>query len=257
MTARVVWISLAPVKATRLHVVEEAELREAGVRGDRRFYLVEDRGLLVNDKHVGALQLVESEYDDATGRLSLRFPDGTDVAADVELGDEIDTRFHGAPRAARVVLGPFAAALSAYAGRPLRVVAPALPATDRGRSGAVTLLATSSLARLAEELGVEAVDGRRFRMNLGIDGLAPHEEDGWHGRRVRVGEALVVPQGNVGRCAVTTQDPRTGRPDLDTLKALAAYRSDAETTEPLPFGVHAAVVEPGLVRLGDRVEVVA
>jgi uncharacterized protein YcbX len=71
---------------------------------------------------------------------------------------------------------------------------------------------------------------------------------------VRVGEAVVVPQGNVGRCAITTQNPETGHADLDTLKALAAYRSDIETTEPLPFGVHAAVVEPGAVRLGDPVE---
>jgi len=257
LTARVVWISLTPVKATRLRLVDEAELGEAGVRGDRRFYVVEERGLLVNDKHIGALQLVDSEYDDTTGRLSLRFPDGVEVGADVELGDEIETKFHGMPRRARVVLGPFATALSEYTGRPLRIVEPGLPAPDRGRSGAVTLLATSSLARLADELGVEMVDGRRFRMNLGIDGLDPHGEDAWHGRRVRVGEALVVPQGNVGRCAVTTQSPDTGRPDLDTLRALAAYRSDVETTEPLPFGVHAAVVEPGLVRIGDPVEVVA
>jgi uncharacterized protein YcbX len=53
---------------------------------------------------------------------------------------------------------------------------------------------------------------------------------------------------------VTTQNPETGAPDLDTLKALAAYRQDVETTEPLPFGVYAAVAEPGRVRLGDPVE---
>jgi MOSC domain-containing protein len=257
LSARVAWISLTPVKATRLHLVDEAELRESGVRGDRRFYLVEERGLLVNDKHLGALQLVESEYDEATGRLALRFPGGLEVTAGVELGDEVETTFHGLARSARVVLGPFADALTEYTGRPLRVVEPALPAPDRGRSGAVTLLATSSLARLADELGVAAVDGRRFRMNIGIEGLEAHGEDAWHGRRVRVGEAVVVPQGNVGRCAVTTQNPDTGRRDLDTLGALAAYRTDVETTEPLPFGVHAAVVEPGAVRIGDPVGAIA
>jgi uncharacterized protein YcbX len=66
----------------------------------------------------------------------------------------------------------------------------------------------------------------------------------------------VIPQGNVGRCAITTQNPDSGIVDLDTLKALAAYRADVETTEPLPFGVHAAVVEAGNVRVGDPVEVV-
>jgi hypothetical protein len=43
-------------------------------------------------------------------------------------------------------------------------------------------------------------------------------------------------------------------PDLDTLKALAAYRAGVETTEPLPFGVHAAVATAGGVRVGDRVD---
>jgi uncharacterized protein YcbX len=53
---------------------------------------------------------------------------------------------------------------------------------------------------------------------------------------------------------VTTQNPDSGAPDLDTLKALAAYRQELETTEPLPFGVHAAVARPGSVALGDPVE---
>ncbi len=71
---------------------------------------------------------------------------------------------------------------------------------------------------------------------------------------MRVGGAVVVPAGNVGRCAVTTQNPETGRPDLDTLKALGRYRGQLPATEPLPFGVYARVDEPGVVRLGDPVE---
>ena len=92
-------------------------------------------------------------------------------------------------------------------------------------------------------------------MNFGIEGVDPHAEDGWRGRRVRVGEATVIPQGHVGRCAITTQNPDTGTVDLDTLKALAAYRGDVDSTEPLPFGIHAAVAEPGRVRVGDAVEI--
>jgi uncharacterized protein YcbX len=122
------------------------------------------------------------------------------------------------------------------------------------RSGAATLLGTGSLRALARAFGFDDVDARRFRMNFGIDGLGEHEEDEWLGRRVQIGEAVVVPQGNVGRCAVTTQNPETGEPDLDTLKALAGYRRQVETTEPLPFGVHAAVAQAGAVRLGDPVE---
>ena len=253
MTATVSWIAFTPVKGTMLLHLDEAELAESGLRGDRLFYVIDERGRLVNDKDCGVLQLVRAEYDEQEDRLALHFPDGAEVADRVERGAEVATTCHGYPRAARIVEGPWSEAVSSFVGRDVQLVEPEQQAPDRGADGAATLLGVASLAALAAELGVAAVDGRRFRMNFGIDGLEPHAEDGWLGCRVRVGDAVVVPMGNVGRCAVTTQDPDTGRPDLDTLKALARYRGDAETTEPLPFGVHAAVVVPGRVRLGDVV----
>jgi uncharacterized protein YcbX len=254
VTFRIAWISLAPVKATKLHQLDEVELLESGPKGDRRFYLVSETGRLVSDKDCGSLQLVHADYDEDADTLSLRFPDGRVLEGTVERGEEVATSFHRSTRPARLVLGPWAEAISELMGEPVRLVEPEQTAPDRGRGGAATLLATSSLGRLASQLGVDRLDERRFRMNFGIEGLDAHAEDGWRGRRVRIGEAVVIPQGNVGRCAITTQNPDSGRVDLDTLKALAAYRGDLETTEPLSFGVHAAVAQSGLVRVGDPVE---
>jgi uncharacterized protein YcbX len=186
--------------------------------------------------------------------LTLAFPDGTTVSQHIEFNGALDARFWDATLHVRVVNGPWSEAISDFAGRSLRIVRAPAPAPDRLRSGAVTLLGTGSLRAIARILGVEDIDERRFRMNFGIVGLGEHEEDEWLGRRVRLGEAVVIPQGSVGRCAVTTQNPNTGRPDLDTLKELAAYRRDVEATEPLPFGVHAAVAQPGRVRVDDTVE---
>jgi uncharacterized protein YcbX len=256
VNARVSWISLTPVKATMLHLVEEAELLEAGVRGDRRFYFVTQRGRLVSNKDHGPLQLVRAEYDADADALSLRFADGEIIGGEVARGEPIETTFHRQPRPARLVVGPWAEAVSELIGQPVRLVEPELPAPDRGRGGAASLLATTSLGRLARQLGVESIDKRRFRMNFGIEGIEAHEEDAWRGRRVRIGDAVVIPQGNVGRCAVTTQNPDTGQVDLDTLNGLAGYRSAVETTEPLPFGIHAAVAEPGRIRIGDAVTLV-
>jgi hypothetical protein len=254
VSARVSWICLSPVKGLALRQLDECELTEAGLTGDRQFFLVDEDDRLVNSKGLGVLQQIVPDYDAAAGVLALRFPDGTIVSEQVQLDGELGAQFWGTTLDARVVAGPWSEAISDFAGRNLRLVKPPAPAPDRLRSGAATLLGTGSLRAMARELGVDDVDGRRFRMNFGIDGLAEHEEDEWIGRRVRLGEAVVIPHGNVGRCAVTTQNPDTGAPDLDTLKALAAYRQDAETTEPLPFGVHVAVVQPGPVRLGDAVE---
>ena len=253
MSARISWISRTPVKALALEHLEEAELGEGGVEGDRHFYLVGAAGRLINNKDFPAFQLIRAAYHEGRDELAFTLADGSTVTGRVERGEEVTTRFHRRPRQARLVLGPWSDALSALAGEPIRIVEPSTSAVDRGRNGAASLLATASLGALGEVLGVDKVDARRFRMNFGIEGLEAHEEDTWIGRRVQVGDAVVIPHGNVGRCVITTQDPETAVSDLDTLKALAAYRRELETTEPLPFGVHAAVAQPGRVRVGDPV----
>ena len=254
MSLRVAWISHCPVKGLAVRQLDECELTEAGVEGDREFFLVDENDRLVNAKGLGCLQQIVPLFDEESGTLSLAFPDGTTISEQVGYDGSLAAQFWGDAVDARIVDGPWSEAISDFAGRDLRLVRPPGPAPDRRRSGAATLLGTGSLHALAEALEVDDVDGRRFRMNFGIDDLGAHQEDEWLGRRVRLGEAVVVPQGNVGRCAVTTQNPDSGAPDLDTLKALAAYRRVVETTEPLPFGVYAAVAQPGRVRVGDPVE---
>jgi uncharacterized protein len=251
---RVAWISYCPVKGLAVRQLDECDLTEAGIAGDREFFLVDENDRLVNAKGLGALQQIVPRHDRDAGSLTLEFPDGRTVSQEIGFDGSLDARFWGATVEARVLDGPWSEAISDYAGRDLRLVSASRPAPDRLRSGAATLLGTGSLQALARALDVDEVDERRFRMNFGIDGLDEHGEDEWLGRRVRLGEAVVVPQGNVGRCAVTTQNPDTGAPDVDTLKALAAYRRVIESTEPLPFGIYAAVAQPGRVRVGDPVE---
>jgi hypothetical protein len=40
--------------------------------------------------------------------------------------------------------------------------------------------------------------GRRFRMLFEIDGVDAHEEDDWIGTEVRIGEATILINGDVG-----------------------------------------------------------
>jgi uncharacterized protein YcbX len=125
-------------------------------------------------------------------------------------------------------------------------------APDRLHAGTASIVSRASLDRLAAEAGVDGLDGRRFRMLFEVDGVGPHEEDGWIGTRVRVGDAVVQVNGDVGRCVVTSHDPDTGVPTVDTLKALARYRREGRT-EPLPFGIYGSVASPGRVRVGDPI----
>ena len=240
----------------RLVSVDAVDLDTTGVRGDRRFYLVDDEGGLVNAKRAPRLLAVRAAA--SNGRLSLLLPDDTTVEADVRPGRRIETNFYGRRVLGHIVEGPWGEALSELVGRQIRVAKTEREGdgVDRGRVAGATLVSTASLAALGEAAGVTTpVDGRRFRMTIGIDGVEPHAEDGWIGRRVRAGGAAVAVRAHVGRCAVTTRDPDTGLRDLDTLGAIAQYRADVQTREPLPFGVWCEVVEPGRIAVGDPVEV--
>jgi uncharacterized protein YcbX len=251
-------ISIAPVKALALVFPPEVDLTRDGVAGDRRFWLCDGAGRLVNNKRLGALALIRPSWDEHGRELALAFPDGRVVSAVVELGEEFEATLYGSPFPSRPVLGPWDAALSGFAGEPVRLLWAPTGATDRGgRGGTVSLVSRASLRRLGDacrEAG--PLDGRRFRMLLEIDGVDPHDEDDWIGRRLRVGEAEIRIRGDVGRCLVTSQNPDTGVTDVDTLGALARYRRTGHD-EPLPFGVYGAVLRPGRIRIGDGVTVEA
>ena len=254
MTASVSRISIAPVKSLGLVHPESVELTAYGATGDRAFAVVDAEGKLANGTKHGPLVRVRAAYDGE--RLTLTLPDGTEVGDVVRLGDPLAPVFYGEERAARLVEGPFAAALSEVDGSPLRLVRmDDGEGIDRPGDGVVSLLSTSALTAMADQGGAaEPVDGRRFRMTFLLDGLSPNAEDGWIGREVRIGAAVLRVRGNIGRCSITQQDPGTGTKDFDTLKLIQAARGQMPATEPLPFGVHAEVVVPGLVTVGDAVE---
>ena len=259
MTAHVSWIHIAPIKALAIQEVAQVNLGLLGVENDRRFCIVDPEGRMLNAKRVQRFVAVRPHFDDATNQLLLEMPHGAKVKGAVELGRAIMVSIYGRSVSARIVDGPWSEALSAVADRPVHLVRFDDPGegVDRADEGAgASLLSEASLRAIAKAAGVTGpVDPRRFRMLFGVAGVEAHAEDTWIGSRVHIGSAVVVPGGNIGRCAVTTLDPVTGASDLDTLAALATYRAEKITSEPLPFGIWARIVQAGMVRVGDKVRV--
>jgi uncharacterized protein YcbX len=253
--AHVSRVSIVPVKGLAVRRVDAVDLGPNGVAENRRLHFVDAAGRFVNGKTSMRLSLVASALDLAAGTLTLEFPEGDAVTGALELGEPIETVFFGRPAPGRLVAGPWNAALSAWAGIPLRLVMADEQgaANDRGPDAGVSIVSAASVDDLARTGGVEALDSRRVRMLLEISGLEPYGEDAWIGRALQIGDAVVEPRGNVGRCVVTTCDPATGERDFDTLGVLATYRGDIETSEPLPLGVVGGVLTPGRVRVGDPV----
>ena len=248
---RVSRLSIAPVRSLALEHPDEIDLTEVGVVEDRRFYLIDDRDRLIDRTVIGELAQIAAHTDAGATRLRLAFPDGTILEEEVRLGAAVETPVYDRSATGRIVDGPWSEALSAFAGRRLRLVRCDRPGGTRAGNPA-SLISDGSLRELARQAGVDAVDGRRFRMLIDVEGAAAHEEDTWIGHRVAIGGAVLAVTKPDARCVITTQDPDTGKRDLDTLRTIIGYRGlrDGKKAD---FGVLAEVAQPGRVRVGDEI----
>ena len=238
----VVRLSTTPVKSLALHHPEELWIGPRGVEHDRRVLLVDERARLVNGLRYPALVRARASFDGAV--LRVRPPEGPEVAGPIELGEPVAVDWEvGYEIAGREVRGPFAGALSGLVGFPLRL----LRADDERAAWShypVSLAGSASI----DALRPGGLDPRRFRMLVEVAGTEPFAEDGWAGRRMRIGAAIVAVRAACRRCVTTNRDPATGVTDFNSMRALAALRGRVE------LGVYAAVERPGLVRVGDPVQ---
>jgi len=241
-------IGFTPVKGGRHATHDSVVLAPSGPVGDRVFCLVDPASgrCLRTVDHPTLLQSI-ARWDGTT--LTADLPTGRVAGAPVPTGEVATVDYWGRAAAVEVVDGPWAAAYSAHVGREV-VLASAVPG-DVVYGGAVTLVTDASLARLSDEVAAP-VDGARFRatFQLGGAGLRPYAEEGWVGRRLRIGVAEVQVRSVVPRCAVIDHHPVSGVRDLGLLRALGSRR---RTRDELGFGVDAAVTVPGQVTTGDTV----
>ncbi len=252
MMVRVAHLHSSPLKGLPTRRQDRLVIDDAGFAADRRFVLVDENDRALYGADVPLLAGCSATWDAVTGSLTLTFADGSVVADSVRLGAAADAYAYGRRHVPGVLVeGPFAAALSARVGRSVRVLH---VASGTGSPGPMTIVSLASIARVAEALGVVELDSRRFKMNVEIAGIGPHEEESWLGRDVRIGSAVVRIGGSVPRCVLTTRDPETQERDHDTLRAILSYREPMEHGEP-PLGVYATVVRPGAIETGDPVEV--
>ena len=112
-----------------------------------------------------------------------------------------------------------------------------------------TLLVTvqSSLEAVGAALDIPA-DLRRFRPNLHLAlDAEPFAEEGWEGRRLRVGDVELKLIEPCERCVIPTRDPDTQERDPRVLMWLMREHREL-------FGINAEVPRAGLVRAGDEVD---
>ena len=114
------------------------------------------------------------------------------------------------------------------------------------------LLSRTSLASMQAARPESQFDSRRFRPNLllELDEQAGYPENEWVGKRVKLGEVVLDVAMECPRCVMTTHAFADLPKDAGVMRTLVKENGGN-------IGVYASVVEAGVVREGDGVEVVA
>ncbi|HZB68631.1 MAG TPA: MOSC N-terminal beta barrel domain-containing protein [Ornithinibacter sp.] len=270
-------IHLHPVKSTAVRPVTHADVEPWGLRGDRRWMVVDADGECVTAREERALLAITADTP-ATDRalpaaLRLRTHDHETIELSVPEGEPRPVTVHR--RSLEAVDAP--AWASAWMQSVLRRSDLTLVHVHRGRAlnpahsspgdatafadaYPVTLASAASLERLRSWVTETAIERgeepgsplavERFRPNLVVEGdLEPFEEDRW--TRVKVGPVTFRVVKPVDRCVLTTVDPVTLDRGPEPIRSLARHRTwDGATW----FAVQLVPDVVGTIRLGDDVQ---
>jgi uncharacterized protein YcbX len=266
---RLASIHTYPVKS--LHRIDHdvASVEPWGLAGDRRWIVTDDAGQMLTQRDEPRFTQLQPSLVDgalvlgAAGRPDLRVPaeaaDLVEVSvwrtpvlasragaeADAWLSEALDRKVH-----LLYLDDPTRRAVDPADGRPGDRVSFA--------DGYPLLLANpASLARLNDwiaegESGEGPLPMTRFRPNVVVDGAPAWAEDGWIGRRLRIGAVTFRMPKPCDRCVVTATDQETGERGSEPLQTLARYRN---VDQALLFGLNLIPETTGAIRVGDSVTV--
>lgn len=255
-----------PLKSAIGEPLDRAWVDGLGIRGDRRWMLVEaDSGRFLTQRVLPQMTQLLARWQGEQG-LCLRAPDMPDLDVPVPEEGAAQRRvsiWKDEPLATDA--GDAAADwVSRWLGRDCRLVyLPPAQArqvdpkyAEPGQRVALAdgfpllLIGQGSLDDLSARVG-RPLEMRRFRPNLVIAGSAPYAEDGW--RRIRIGDLILRPVKPCTRCIITTLDPDTGErsADQEPLATLARYR---KSEKGVMFGQNLVVEGLGWLEVGMPVE---
>jgi len=247
MSAVITHIYRYPVKGLRAEPLARVTLAPGrALPHDRRFALAHGSARFDGAPHwLPKHNFLMLARNPRLAALETRFDPATEVLTVARHGRTV-ARGKPADPAGRAVLEQFFAAYlgDEARGRPRIVEAAGQPFSDVPEPR-LSLINLASVGELARVVGA-AVDPRRFRGNLYLDGVGPWREFAWLGQELAVGAARLRVVERIGRCAATNVAPETGVRDSNLPRALARGFGHAD------MGVYAEVLTGGAIAVGDR-----
>ncbi len=270
-------LMIYPVKSCAGVAVTEAVLLDTGLQWDRHWMVVDGDGLFVSQRECARMALIRPQLTpnalllQAPGMPALRVPlQAPGPALRVQVWDDVVDALDMGPEAAQW--------LQTFLGAPAQRLVRFDPAAQRACStkwtggvaastqfadGYPVLVTTDSAmdelnTRLVAQ-GHPAVGMDRFRPNVVLSGLLPHDEDHLgplecltEDGAVLAGLQLVKP---CARCPIPNIDPATAESHPGVGDALQAYRQDARVNGAITFGMNAIVTHGAgtVLRVGQVV----
>lgn len=215
-----------PVKAMGGEVLDFVELDERGLIGDRGWAVVTADGKFASVKD---------------SRRFRRHDEVFEYAATISSSGVFVTGHQGHWQAGDPALDE---ELSRRLGAPVRLQ----PEQDVSffDSSPVSVVGTATLEWFRANGDIDA-DHRRLRANLLVETEEPFVEDSWTGADLRVGAVRLHVTRQITRCRFIDQAQNGLETTTEWLKALG--------TRAAQLAVYAEVLTPGLIRAGDRVDV--
>ena len=258
-----------PIKGTRGLSHDEVDVELRGLKGDRRWMIVDGENRFITQREVAALATiaVEKTTNGLSVTLSTGFefdvvaPDGA-VRADVQVWDDrVNAAIadDGTNAAISIAIG-CPAKLAYMDEKTTRLANEHYAGADKPVSFAdgfpILLTTMASLAALNEQIessGAAPVPMQRFRPNVVVDGETAWDEDRWS--VVQIGDMIFDVVKPCTRCVVTTRDQKTGigANDAQPIRALAQIRRSADKNiRGVLFGVNLVPRGEGSLLIGNE-----
>jgi uncharacterized protein YcbX len=251
-SARLQTIYRYPVKGLTPEPLDSVILTPGQTLPFDRAYAVENGPSLfdpANPKYLQKIHFVMLMRNEALAALRSKFDDPTHTLVISKDGSEIargDLRSEAGRAAIEDVVSNVVTA--GLRGRPKIVASPGHSFSDVAAK-CVHIVNRESVRALQTAMGV-AIDPRRFRPNLLVDGWPAWSELGLVGKTIMAGPAKLEIFKRTERCAATNVDPETGMRDLKIPSFLSKTYGHTD------FGVYARVISGGTLSPGDTLEIV-
>lgn len=255
-----------PIKSLGAVSLSKAVVENEGLRGDRRFMLVDAQGKFITQRtrpELTRFVLEESlngffVKDVVTGLSK-------ELCWEPNVGDWVSVEIWEDQLQAREVMDDwskwFSNALSEQvklvritAEKPRVMKAKYQTELAKNTSFAdslpLLLVSSGSYTSLQEQLD-EPVDQLRFRPNIIVSELESFVEDTW--AEIKIGEVSLSGAKPCARCPLVNVDPLTGESDKKTLKALASFRT---INHKVYFGQQFVPISVGEITVGMEVQVI-